>query len=248
MNYPQDVYEALRQVALAYGVPKLALQMGAAPGTIYNKINMNYNCSTAQKAAGCAHRRLRADKFDEWLLDHILTKILTPQRMLDVISEVETLGSEWESNLELRVQATKAELKKIKHTQDKIMEVIETHGAAAPRLGTLLTKLDDLALQEEKLNRTLHELSSNEELEPISKVDVLQATNILGDIIKTCEDPKRVRTLLQYFVEKIVLNNDSIDFYYRPEKLLRNENSCEHMVHSYESWLPDLGSNQGHTD
>ncbi len=98
------------------------------------------------------------------------------------------------------------------------------------------------------MNRTLHELSTNEELEPISKVDVLQATNILGDIIKPCEDPRRIRTLLQYFVEKIVLNDNSIDFYYRPEKLLGNGNSHEHMVHGYESWLPDLGSNQGPAD
>ena len=213
-----------------------------------SKVYFYYNCSSAQKGTGCSHRRISAHELDQWLLDNILSKVLTPARMLDVVTEVETLGSKWVEEHDLRIRSAQAELKKVKFEQDKILEVIQNFGMASPGLPALLSKLDAFTIQEQQLNKTLQELASFEDdLSPISRKDVLEATNELINIIKSCEDPKRVRTLLQYFVEKIVLNKETVEVFYRPERLI-NEKNYEQMVRSSESWLPDQGSNLGPAD
>lgn len=127
------------------------------------------------------------------------------------------------------------------------MEVVQEFGAAAPSLDTLLTQLDDLALEETRLDKLINEINNNQEMPSIKQDAVLSATETLKDIIMTCQDPKRTRMLLQYFIEKIVIKGDLAELHYRPERLL-SEKSYEPMVHSSERWLPELGSNQRPAD
>ncbi|WP_334107375.1 hypothetical protein [Methylobacillus sp.] len=63
----------------------------------------------------------------------------------------------------------------------------------------------------------------------------------------------KVRMFLSTFIKEVVLQDKGIELNYWPEKLIAIAGSkklaTNTVVHSeLPIWLPDLGSNQGHTD
>ena len=70
--------------------------------------------------------------------------------------------------------------------------------------------------------------------------------NLFRDIVMTTSDPKKLRMFFASFIQQIVVKDGSVRIEYQAE-LLVNRVGFD-TVHSNKCWLPDLGSNQGHTD
>ena len=154
-----------------------AMQTESATGR--SRIYHYYNCSRSQKGSGCKNRRVSAEQFDNWMVDSILDRVLTPQKALEE-------------------------------------QIVAIDNEPVPAFD-----LDE------------RELAS--------------VTELLASTVRETTDPKRLRQLMSSFIERIMLNQADLQVEYRPD-LIMDEKRREHMVHGVESWLPDLGSNQGPTD
>ena len=71
-------------------------------------------------------------------------------------------------------------------------------------------------------------------------VNCQQALATLKKIILTTKDAKKLRMLLQSFIDKIVINDEEIVIHYLPERIIQN-----HTVHRMEDWHAHGDSNPG---
>lgn len=105
MDFQNDVFELIRQVAYGYGVEKLAAKMGIQRGTLYNKLNND---------DGSAHHKLTLQDFIQiititgqyepllglcGLFDHVAYKLpdltnLADDALLDIINSVHISGGQ----------------------------------------------------------------------------------------------------------------------------------------------------------
>ncbi|WP_373369489.1 zinc ribbon domain-containing protein [Laribacter hongkongensis] len=213
-----------------------------------NRIYHYYNCSRSQKGGGCKNRRVSAEQFDNWMVDSILDRVLTPQQVTAVIRDLTELQSSWAEDQDRRRTAITRELRDTVSRRRKIYELLETHGVDVPNLGDLTHRLRELNARAKALEEQIVAIDN----EPVPAFDLderelASATELLASTVRETTDPKRLRQLMSSFIERIMLNQADLQVEYRPD-LIMDEKRREHMVHGVESWLPDLGSNQGPTD
>ncbi|MTD32450.1 hypothetical protein GKE73_01460 [Paludibacterium sp. dN 18-1] len=220
-----------------------AMQTESATGR--NKIYHYYNCSRAQKGSGCRNRRISAGEFDQWMVDTIIQRVLTPERMREVIAEVQELTSSWQEDHDRRRQAVIKQIKECNRRRQNLFDVLELHGKDAPNLGDLTTRLRQLNNQLKMLEEELRAIE--EEDAPtvnISDEQILEATGLFSKVIQNTGDNKKLRLLMGHFIDKIVVNDSNVEMEYRPDRIVNtNEKSRELVVHSSENWLPEQGSN-----
>lgn len=200
-----------------------------------------YNCRTAHLGRGCVARRIPAHEFDKWMTEGILNRILTPERITEMMREVYELCGEWCKERERRRDELVASMRAVERKRDNLFEILELHGKNAPNLGDMTLRLRDHKARLEELEAALARLE--EENAPDIRIDADQigeVTGFLRDIIATTEDPVKLRTFFSGFIDRIVLESDSVRVEYAPEKILMNQTGAG-AVHSERSWLPDLG-------
>ncbi|MCB5187414.1 recombinase family protein [Methylobacillus caricis] len=217
-----------------------------------------YNCRNFLKGKGCINRRVSADQLDDWLMDAILQRVFTPKRMEVLMQEVLQLRSEWHQNHQATIDSIASQISDVERRQTKLYEILELHGVDAPNLGDLSERLRLLKSQKDNLqNEYLRVSLQSEPSMQVSASDMQKATDFMHKIVKECSDPKRVREFMKLMIKEAVMTPDSVDLVYWPERVIsvaENEkltiNTVEKQpVHSEPHiWLPDLGSNQGHTD
>ncbi len=224
-----------------------AMQTETATGRA--KLYHYYNCSRAQKGAGCRNRRISAAEFDGWMVDNVLEKVLTPARMREVMKEINELTSSWQDEHLRRREAVLREIKEVNKRRNNLYGILELHGKDAPNLGDLTVRIRELNAQQKKLEDDLARI--DDETAPAIKVtdeEVNVATATMARIVRNTSQPAKLRALMGTFIERIMLNSEDVAMGYRPERIVRNEKRREPVVHSADSWLPDLDSNQGPAD
>ena len=219
-----------------------AMQTESATGR--NKVYHYYNCSMHQKSGGCRSRRISAGEFDAWMMDMIVEHVLTRERMKEVVKEIQDLTSTWESDRDRRMTAVVRKIKEAGRRRQNLFDILELHGKAAPNLGDLTIRLREI---NDTIKRLERELSAIEDEEiPAMEATASQieaARRALISIVKKSPDAKKLRLLMGYFIEKIVVNEGDIEMEYRPERIVNAKSRHEPVVHSSEIWLPEQGSN-----
>ena len=221
-----------------------AMQTESASGR--SKVYHYYNCSRAQKGGGCKNRRISAGEFDEWMVNIIIQRVLTPDRMREVLAEVEEITSTYEEDRTRRRQSVLKRIKEANRRRQNLFDVLELHGKDAPNLGDLTARLRQLNTDIKSLEDELRVI--DEEEAPainISEDQVAEATSMLANVIRNTGDNKKLRLLMSHFIDKIVLNDGDLSMEYRPDRIMGNANGKrrEPVVHSAEYWLPEQGSN-----
>ena len=209
-----------------------------------------YRCSNAKQQLGCSGpgRRISAPALDEFLVESILDKILTRDRVTEIIREIERATGDWWKERERRRAAIVAEIRTAEQRQKNLFDILELHGKDAPNLADLTGRLRELKSQIATLEERLVELE--QEADPdldISDDDIQEATDALRAVVTGCEDPATVRAFFATFVERVVVESDRAVIEYDPTKIM-NHGTCVTVVHSKNTWLPDLDSNQGPAD
>ncbi len=206
-----------------------------------------YNCRSALKGSGCQNRRIPAQEFDDWMITCLLDKVLTRQRISEMVREIYELRGEWHRDRTIRRDAIVADLRQTEAKRAKLFEILELHGKDAPNLGDLTRRLRQHKDRIEDLEASLLALEDEEDpVFDISEDDIDQAAAVMREIITTTTDAVKLRTFFSGFVDRIVLEGSLARVEYNPEKILK---PCpKGAVHSETRWLPDLGSNQGPTD
>ncbi len=206
-----------------------------------------YNCRSALKGQGCQNRRIPARELDEWILSAILDRVLTRDRLAEMVKDIYELRGEWYQSRAARREQLVAELRATEAKRDKLFEVLELHGKDAPHLGDLTARLREHKARIEALEGSLGRLE-DEDLPDIDIGDrqIEEAATIMREIIASAEDPAKLRAFFSGFVSKIVLDETVVRVEYVPEKILKP--GLGGPVHSEIGWLPDQGSNLGPAD
>ncbi|MBU0592475.1 MAG: recombinase family protein [Gammaproteobacteria bacterium] len=230
---------------LKCGICGSAMQMESARGN--GGKYRYYNCSAALRGKNCESRRIPAAELDAWLIDSIMDRILTRERIEEFINELHDLTGEWVKGRAKRRQSIVAAMTDVEKRQKKLFEVLELHGKDAPNLGDLTIRMRELRSQRDDLERSLIQLE--EEESPHIDVDqdqIEEMAEILREIVSTSEDPKKQRLFFAGFINEIVLGDQEARIVYDPGKIVNRTGTD--VVHSKNNWLPDLDSNQGPAD
>lgn len=189
----------------------------------------------------CGAARIRADLFDEWMLTELLDRVITPDRMADIIAQAQDLHGERAKARHERRAVLVSELRGAEKSRGNLYGILELHGKDAPNLGDLTVRLRDLNERIKRLEGGLIELE-NEQASPgnAPQVDPEEAAEALRGIVLECNDPKKLREFVGSFVKEITVSDSEVLVDYHPECLVQMNHRST--VHSANNWLPVLGT------
>ena len=212
-------------------------------GTIYSY----YSCLAHKNGrTRCCLKSVKAEAFDAWMVDELLSKVLTPTVVQKVVDDIRANGGRWAEERELRRKALVKEMRETEGRRNNIYDILETQGKDTPNLADVTERLRTLNESIRGVERALQELEAKPAPDyNLVDVDPQEAVKTIHGVIRGCTDAKRLRALLGTFVQKISVSNASVIVDYREDALLRSPTPT---VHSGVNWLLNLGSNQGPTD
>ncbi|WP_424446922.1 recombinase family protein [Paucimonas lemoignei] len=215
-------------------------------GSGRSKTYFYYRCSNAKQHQGCTAARINATALDEYLSQVILDQILTRDRVKAIIRDIEESVGTWWKDRESRRAAVVAEIRDLEKKQKNLFDVLEMYGKDTPNLADVTKRLREIKSSLETLEMKLAELESEQDpVMNVSEEDIHTASDVLRTMVIDCENQKAARSFFSSFVEKVTLEKERVVIKYNPSKILNHERI---VVHSKESWLPDLDSNQGPAD
>lgn len=217
------------------------LRCGACGGTLQTesatgrrRVYHYYNCRAAQKGAGCRHRRLPAGDLDTWLIDLLMTRLLSRENIEQVIRDLHLQAGEWIKDRARKRELVVGELRDVEGRLAKLYGVLELHGVDAPNLGDLSERIRALRDQRGKLERTLTELEDAPAPEiSVTEADADELVGLFRSAVTSCDDPKLLRSFFGNFVQAITVGDADIEIRYHPDALVA--------VHSDQKWLPVRG-------
>lgn len=222
---------------LRCGLCGATMQIEKATGGTGKKYSY-YNCRRHRVYGDCDGRRISAEAMDDFLVDHIASEVFTKKNLYGVVDELNSACGTWATEHRRRRQAVLGKLYELENKNSKLYEVLELMGKDAPNLGDLTRRLrannDEVKATEKLL------LEIEEEQPPkagITHADIGEMSQILVDIIKTTENPKKVRHFFSSFIDGVFVEDDHVRVEYRPQVLLNRA------VHSTNDWLPGQDSN-----
>lgn len=197
-----------------------------------------YNCSSAQRGKGCTNRRIPAHDLDRWMIENIMDRILTNERIAEIISDIHELTGEWVKDRARRRDSIVSEIRSTEARLKKLFEVLELHGKDAPNLSDLTERMRELKQQRNELERSLIQLEE-EEIPGISMgaEEIAAMSALLREIVINTKDPRKQRLFFSSFIKNIVVGDKDISIEYQPEKLVNR--SGFDTVHSKAIWLPE---------
>lgn len=194
-----------------------------------------YNCSSSQKGSGCTPRRIPARKFDAWMVDYIIARVMSIDNLRDIAGEVHQVAADWAINRERKRASLVAELREIEARRRKLYDLMETTEKDALNLGDVGPRLRDLNASARKIETTLNDLEM-EEAPEVTVVDAdLQAVqDFVRDVVMGSNNPQKVREFMGGFVERITVHGESAHVEYRKDRLVTT-NATE-TVHNGDWW------------
>ncbi len=225
---------------LRCGVCGASLQ--TCSGTGRSQVYHYYGCRASLVGkCRCTFKRVRADRFDEWLLGELLDQVLTPERMGDIISQAQQVKLEWVKDRAGRREGLVAELRAAEKARGNLYAVLELHGQDAPNLGDLAPRLRELNERVKKIEASLLALE-NEPIGPgdLPEVDPVEAAEVLRGLVMDCNEPKKLRAFVGSFVKEITVADGDVTVDYHPECLVQLNNRTR--IHSADKWLPERGT------
>lgn len=211
-----------------------AMQIESAKGR--SKYYHYYNCSANQKGIGCEVRRISAQDFDFWLTEIVMDRVLSKDAIASMIEDLHELTGKWIKERAARRAATVKELRDTEARLRNLYGVLELHGKDAPNLADLTGRMRELKGQRDQLEEKLVRIE--EECMPevdASDLEIEEMTELMRDIVKTTEDPKRLRAFFSSFINEVKVNNSGVVIQYDRTKVMNRAGFDA--VHRKETWL-----------
>lgn len=199
------------------------------------KVYSYYKCGGALKGKGCKGAGLRADAFDDLVMETLLERVLSRERMEEMARDLEELSGSWARERAAKREMLVAQLRDAENRRRNLLDVLEQHGRGAPNLGDLSIRLRELNAQCKALEGELAQL---EEARPPRAEATARSLEQLGgftrDMLMT-GDRRKVREFLGTFVDGVEVQDDGALVHYNPARLVAGPD----MVQSWRNWLPD---------
>tara|TARA_Y200000002_G_scaffold383069_1_gene402963 strand:+ start:991 stop:2613 length:1623 start_codon:yes stop_codon:yes gene_type:complete len=195
-----------------------------------------YNCSTKQAGLGCEDRRINSAIFDPWMTDVICAEVLTERNLKDLLLQLNDLCGSWAQKKRDRCNEIVQQIKEYERKNSRLYELLEDDAG--------IYNVQDLAPRLRSNNETIRKLNTElavaETEKPpqleISETDLTELSELLVDIIKTTNNPGKVREFFKTFIHSITLQDNEIKVKYRPEALITVNSE---IVPSERKWLPE---------
>lgn len=196
-----------------------------------------YNCQNAMKGKGCRQRRIRADRFDAWLVGIILDRILTEDQVRQIAADTYRLQSEWIIGRDEQLASLKAEQAALERAQSNLYAAVEAGGDLnladlAPRLRANKERLQGLCARVTEIE------SVPVPTVELDEADLVRVTSLFRSVVEDRENPRTARHLFAGLISKVILSECVVEVIYYPERLVNRE--AKFAVHSGTvRWLPD---------
>ena len=199
-----------------------------------------YNCSGARKGCNCIMRRIPAEKIDNYLLNIVIDKLLTQDVVSDFISKAYQKYAEKRAGDAQQRKLLQSELTELRRRRNALFELVES-GLTGSDSRSLLERLAGYDEREQILLIELDKLDSAPSVEKIPEIDIDSALTTLKNIILNTRNAKKLRILLQSFIQKIDVNPTDVVIHYHPERVIHDSTG----VHSTKGWHAHGDSNPG---
>lgn len=210
------------------------MQIETATGR--SRVYSYYNCRTVLKGGGCRNRRIPARELDEWLLDCVVDRIFTAEKIMSIAQQLYELKGQWVKDRATRRADIVSRLRDAESRRRRLFDILELHGIDAPNLGDLKPRLTTL---NETIRAAELELARLEAAPapsaPIGRIEVDQLAQSIRDVVMG-GDARKVREFISTAIDRTVLTDTEAIIYYRPGMILADGLP----VHSDRKWLPDI--------
>ena len=173
------------------------------------------------------------------MLGIVVDKLLTQELAASFIEEAYRLHAEKNNEREGRLKIINDELKELRQRRGALLNVLETNGAE--QVGSIVQRINQYDSREKGLLIELEKAAAEPEYPALPEEALKNAVGQLKAIILKTTDVKKLRIMLQSFVENIVVNDTNIEINYLPERIV----SEKEMVHSSKGWHAHGDSNPG---
>lgn len=195
-----------------------------------------YNCRNAMRASGCENRRLPAPAVDDYLIDVIMDRVLSPANLRDVVQSIQAEYGRAAAARNRERGALVQRLREIQARNSKLYDVLELHGRDAPNLADLTQRMRDNNAAIKSIEQQVRAL--DERVDPELTIDAGSVAS-LGDYLRTLlkaeGNAARTRAFFGGFIRGIVAHADRFTIEYDTAKLIAQASP----VHSAEFWLPE---------
>lgn len=207
-------------------------------GTSHNgSLYSYYGCLAHRRGEPrCLLRNVRADLFDNWLLDQILHKILTPEVIDQAMKEIVGQTARWAQEREAHRALMVKELRALESKRDRLYELLETHGRDTPDLPDVTRRLKDRNAEIRVIEQNLSRLEEPRKAPRMPKVDVETAVEVMREAVTEGGGQKK-RAFMGAFIQAISVTADRVTIEYQAQNLVTIGHPSSVRSDSY--WLPD---------
>lgn len=184
----------------------------------HGKVYSYYRCRRVRQAEGCtAGRRYRADKVDAWLSGVILNRVLSPQNLAEILSEISAAAEGWKAEKNERAAAIRREMTDLQSRNSRLFDLLELHGQDAPNLGDLTARLRQNNERIKALEAELAALTMPAPVAPSLPVEEL--AEFLRGLLTSPGNAARARTFYASFIPGIRIGGETATIEYDPARL-----------------------------
>lgn len=193
-----------------------------------------YNCRAFLKGEGCSSHRVSVSDVDGVLLDAILERVFTVENLRSIVIELKMQRSELQRSRQSMIDALAAEEQDVSRRLRRMYELIE--GDAGLNIGDVAPRLRELRERQESIRREVAAIDAEPgEYASVSDADIVRAAETFKDVVRSSDDPAKVRQFLAGIVKQASFDGDKIRVEYWPECVANAVGGS----HCGVIWLPD---------
>ena len=180
-----------------------------------------YNCRSWLKGIGCASRRIKVETLDALLVDAVCERVFTPGNLRALVVELRQQSSEFERTRQDRIDAIAGELSDVERRLRRLYESIEAD--AGLELADVAPRLRELRARQETLKKAAESVAA--EIGPaasLSDDEVWRAAEMFREIVRTTENPAKLRQFLSGIVKKASIKEGEALIDYWPESIVNS--------------------------
>jgi site-specific DNA recombinase len=186
----------------------------------HGKVYSYYRCRRIRLGETCSDgRRFPAAKIDEWLSSVILSRVLTPENLREIVDAIAEESGRWSEQRRHRTSGLGAKIADLRARNAKLYELLELHGRDAPNLGDLTQRLRE---NSEQIKAYEAEQAGIREDLPTAApaIDIEEIAGFMRTLLSNPENAPRARTFYASFINTIAVNGSEVVIDYDPARLL----------------------------
>jgi site-specific DNA recombinase len=187
----------------------------------HGKVYSYYRCRRVRQAEDCsAGRRLSAAKFDAWMSEVILARVLTPSNLAEIAAGIAEEASRWGEQRRQRTSHAGTKIAELRARNARLYDLLELHGRDAPNLGDLTERLRANNAEIKALEAEQAVLSAAPADSIAAEIDVVELAEFMRAMLTDPANASRARNFYTSFIDRIDVTDTEATIHYDPARLI----------------------------